>query len=209
MKWEAPAWLRWWEGRAVSQGKGEGSKGRFLPLVALGLLGMALMLVGSPRSVDPEPAFPASSPLPVATPAGFSEGDWGGGLESPLARALEETLSRIRGVGRVHVLVTWERSAQQVLAGEVTRESRVSEEGVSGGQRTSREERETWRPLLVRAEDGRSEKALTEAVRAPQLRGVLVVAEGGDDPRIRRAITQAVEAVTGLGAHRVVVLGGR
>jgi len=178
-------------------------------LLLLGLLGLILMTVSSPRRPATGPAAPAADEKPPATAPAFAGGFWGTGEEAALARALEEALGRIRGVGRVHVLVTLETSAQHVFAGEVTREKRVSDEGERGGERRGREERETVRPVLVRAADGRSEQPITEAVRAPRPRGVLVVAEGGDDPRIQRAITRAVEALTGLGAHRVVVLGSR
>ena len=221
MKLDVPGWKRWLEGGSrAAEGDGKGAPDAepgpwsvrhptVRLLLLLGLLGLILMTVSSPRRPATGPAAPAADEKPPATAPAFAGGFWGTGEEAALARALEEALGRIRGVGRVHVLVTLETSAQHVFAGEVTREKRVSDEGERGGERRGREERETVRPVLVRAADGRSEQPITEAVRAPRPRGVLVVAEGGDDPRIQRAITRAVEALTGLGAHRVVVLGSR
>lgn len=221
MRLDVPAWKRWLEAGSNPAQEDEQAAAGDTPgpwsvrnrsvrlLLLLGLLGLILMTVSSPRRPVTGPAAPsAEEPSPPAAPA-FAGGAWGAGTEVALARALEDALSRIRGVGKVHVLVTLETSAQHVFAGEVTRERRVTGNGEGSGERLGREERETVRPVLVRAADGRSEQPLTEAVRAPRLRGVLVVAEGGDDPRVQRAITRAVEALTGLGAHRVVVLGGR
>src|SRR5690606_38420298 len=112
---------------------------------------------------------------------------------------LEQMLRSVQGVGHVQVMVTVEASSERVYSGQVSRERRAVHGGAQGAGVTE-DERETWQPVLVRSQSGRAEEALVEKERAPVLRGVLVVADGGGDPRVARAITRAVQAVTGLGA---------
>lgn len=230
MKPYVPGWLRWLEarvpagGQAGAEGAGGGGDGG-LPgedglwspksrplrlLLLLGVLGLLLLTWGSPPrdgGREGDPSF--GGPVPEAAGVTFRLPDGEVALDVALARGLEEALGRVRGVGRVHVFVTLESSARRVYAGETSRERRVSEEGGTEGPRVQREEREQWRPVLLRGEDGRSERAPTEVIHAPAVRGVLVVASGAGDARVRRAIVQAVEAVSGVGAHRIVVLEGR
>lgn len=229
MKGNVPGWLRWLEARVpagsggdTGEGTGDhrvplGEEGLWSPrsrplrlLLLLGVLGLLFLTWGSPPrdgGHEREPSF--GGPVPEAAGVTFRLPEGEAALDLALARGLEEALGRVRGVGRVHVFVTLEGSARRVYVGETTRERRVSEEGGSEGPRTQREEREQWRPILVRGEDGRSERVPTEMVHAPVVRGVLVVASGAGDARVKRAIVQAVEAVSGVGAHRIVVLEGR
>lgn len=40
----------------------------------------------------------------------------------------------------------------------------------------------------------------------PEYQGALIICEGAADPRVRLAVTEAVQAVTGLGADRITVV---
>ena len=55
---------------------------------------------------------------------------------------------------------------------------------------------------------GGSQEAVLLSRRYPTFQGALVVCQGGDDPAIRLLMTQAVSALTGLGADRVTVCKG-
>ena len=46
---------------------------------------------------------------------------------------------------------------------------------------------------------------MTEEIR-PKIRGVLVAAEGGDDPVIIRQITDAVQALFGIEVNKIKVM---
>ena len=39
----------------------------------------------------------------------------------------------------------------------------------------------------------------------PKVRGVIIVADGADDPRVRQQLSEAAAAVTGAGMNRVCV----
>ena len=69
-----------------------------------------------------------------------------------------------------------------------------------------RESGESTTVLLSRGSAGEETVAVEQ--RSPQFRGALVVCSGGDDPAVRLTLTQAVSAVTGLGADRISICKG-
>ena len=114
---------------------------------------------------------------------------------SELEARLEAVLSRVEGAGEVEVVLTVRSGPRQVLAEDRTQER----EG-------DRESGESTTVLLSRGSAGEETVAVEQ--RSPQFRGALVVCSGGDDPAVRLTLTQAVSAVTGLGADRISICKG-
>lgn len=114
---------------------------------------------------------------------------------SELETRLEAVLSRVEGAGEVEVVLTVRSGPRQVLAEDRTQER----EG-------DRESGESTTVLLSRGSAGEETVAVEQ--RSPQFRGALVVCSGGDDPAVRLTLTQAVSAVTGLGADRISICKG-
>ena len=83
---------------------------------------------------------------------------------------------------------------EQVLASDRT--TSVTERGSSVEEET----------VLVNS--GGSQEAVLLTQRYPTFQGALVVCQGGDDAEIRLTLTQAVSALTGLGADRITVCKG-
>lgn len=169
-------------------------------IAGLGLLLLILSRFDTPQSRDREPVQNAGVQLPlVSRPETTYEGE--------LERRLEQWLSAMAGVGKVQVLVTLERTERYEYVVERTEERTVSEEPAdSGGIRVNRDDRVTERPVLRRDDQGRNEAPILVTTYSPQVRGVVVLAEGAYDPRIRLQIIKAVQTVLGLPAHRVEVL---
>ena len=116
--------------------------------------------------------------------------------EETLEARLEDILSTVRGAGRVRVLVTYATAGERVTATVSTRDASSSE--TSGGTTATRTEqsREMRQPATVSTEGGQSPIILVE--REPEIRGVIVVAEGAADPTVRLSLQRAVQAVTGV-----------
>ncbi len=116
--------------------------------------------------------------------------------ESTLEARLEDILSTICGAGRVRVLVTYATAGERVAATVSTTDESVSE--TSGGSTATRSEqsREMRQPATVSIEGGQSPIILIE--KEPEIRGVIVVAEGAADPGVRLSLQRAVQAVTGV-----------
>ena len=106
---------------------------------------------------------------------------------------LEEILSRIRGAGRVEVLLT-ERSGESIL---YQADEDLSSNADSMSQRTD--------TVIISGTD-RSEQGLIRQVNPPVYLGAVIVCQGGDNPTVQLAIVEAVSDATGLGADRITVL---
>jgi stage III sporulation protein AG len=150
-------------------------------------------------------AHPAGAPAPgtAAAPGGGASGataalPTGDPLraeEAAMDADLERILGRIAGVGAVSVQV-------HLAYGPVTdfaTDTQVSESGGGAAAQSSESDQ------VVLAGSG---APAVRAVQAPQVDGVLVVAQGASDPRIALELTQAVEAATGAAAYAIVVLPG-
>ena len=111
-----------------------------------------------------------------------------------LEKKLSRTLSKVEGAGEVTVALTVKSGMEQVLASDRT--TSVSERGSSVEEET----------VLVNSGGGQETVLLTQ--KYPTFQGALVVCEGGDNAEIRLLLTQAVSALTGLGADRITVCKG-
>ena len=111
-----------------------------------------------------------------------------------LEKKLSQTLSMVEGAGEVTVTLTVKSGMEQVLASDRT---------TSVGERGSSVEEET---VLINTGNGQNTVLITQ--KYPTFQGALVVCEGGGSAEIRLLLTQAVSALTGLGADRITVCKG-
>ena len=118
-----------------------------------------------------------------------------------LETKLEEILSKIEGVGKVSVLITYSESSTVVPIYNVSLStSTIEETDASGGKRTT--ETQNDEKAVVTDE---SSNIITEKVIQPVIEGAIVTAEGANNPTIKSNIIMAVEAVTGLANHKIQV----
>lgn len=167
-------------------------------IVALGLLGMALILLSS-FLPDEKTNAAKTQPSGLAS-AGFEQEDYAG----QLAQSLEAILSKMSGVGEVKVLVTLKQDAEYVYAKDTksTLDSSEGRQGESGVSTQSKENREEEYLII----DGSSGKqALLTTRFQPQVQGVVVVCTGGSDPTVAARVTDAVTTALGVGSSRVCV----
>lgn len=111
-----------------------------------------------------------------------------------LEEKLSQTLSQVDGAGKVTVTLTMKSGMEQVLASDRT--TTVNERGSSVEEET------------VLRSTGSGEEALLITRKYPVFQGALVVCEGAGQAEVRLAMTQAVSALTGLGADRITVCKG-
>ena len=114
---------------------------------------------------------------------------------------LEKILSKINGVGKVSVLVTYSESSTLVPIYNVsTSTSTVEEKDTSGGTRTT-ETQNNQKDVIT---DG-SSNVITEKMIMPTVEGAIITAQGANDSTVKSNIISAVEAVTGILAHKIQV----
>lgn len=118
---------------------------------------------------------------------------------------IKQILSKINGVGKVEVLITYSESSQVVVMyNEKNNESQTKEEDKSGGTRTIQENTKD-KEIIYKEENGKK-VPVTEKVVMPKMEGALIVAEGANNAEVKTNIIQAVEALTGLSTHKIQVL---
>ncbi len=121
-----------------------------------------------------------------------------------LEKKLENTLSRISGVGRVQVMITLNATEELVVEkDQQTQSSSTAEEDSQGGSRTSHQ--------LSRSENtvyhssGSNEPYVVKTL-LPRVEGVVVVAQGAGTGTVNRNITDVVQALFDVEAHKVKVV---
>ena len=120
-----------------------------------------------------------------------------------LERRLIEVLSKIRGAGKVDVLVTYETNGEIVTATVRQTDEDVKDASGTSGNQTSRTTREVTEPATVETADGHTPIVLVE--KEPTVRGVVVVAEGAADFSVREKLQAAVQAATGIPISHIEV----
>ena len=107
---------------------------------------------------------------------------------------MSQTLSLVVGAGKVTVALTVKSGLEQVPLTD--RSTSVSERGNSVEEKT------------VVISTGSGQETVVRMQRGPVFQGAVVVAQGADRAEVRLLLTQAVAALTGLGADRITVCKG-
>lgn len=113
-----------------------------------------------------------------------------------LEEKLEKTLAEIDGAGEVRVMLTVQSGMKRVLA-----QDKSMEQGDSSVQQEIEN-------VVISAGSGVQETVLIQQI-YPQFQGALVVAAGGGDPTVKLRLTEAVSALTGLGADKISICKGK
>jgi len=119
---------------------------------------------------------------------------------------LKSLLSQMQGVGKVDVMVTYYTSKEEVPAYDIKRnQSSTDEKDSEGGtRRVSEEEYESTLAYEDSSSGGKSPVILKEL--EPEVKGVLVVAEGADSVVVRERVINAVAVLLDVPIHKVQVV---
>ena len=116
--------------------------------------------------------------------------------ERDLETEMEDILGTMSGVGQVRVMLTVESDGERLLA----QDTELSYRGDSKAPEDYSRRSET---VLVDGDSG--DTAVVTRTMQPTYRGALVVCQGGGQPDVKLAVTEAVAALTGLSADRITV----
>ena len=124
--------------------------------------------------------------------------------EYNLEQSLEDILSKMSGVGKVDVLVTYSESSEVVaMYNESYNSSSTEETDVNGGVRKI-ESTDTNKEIIFEEKNG-EQTPITQKIVMPKIEGAIVTAEGAGNANIKTNIIQAVSAATGLATYRIQV----
>ena len=126
--------------------------------------------------------------------------------EERLEKRIRELLRSVEGVGQVDVMVVLKSSGQKVLRVDRSDSSTVTKETDSaGGSREIRESQSEETTVLPQS-GGASNGPVVEMELSPEISGIVISADGGGSPEVCSEISQAMEALLGLPAHKIKVL---
>lgn len=159
-------------------------------VVFIGILGMLLICLSE---VLPNKATSSSDAEEQETEsisaASFSYCD-------TLEKKLESVLKEMDGVGRCKVLLTLDSSDEKIYATDEKTNSKSSD---------NTSER-TLDSKYVRTNSKDGKEGIILKTKAPKIKGVLIVCDGGDNAAVENAVTEAVCATLGIASNAVSVL---
>lgn len=119
---------------------------------------------------------------------------------------LAEALSQVYGVGQVKVYVTMESTGRKIVEKDIPENSdKTDRKDGQGQEQTSLSQSRSEATVYEETEQGKHMPYVSSQI-YPEIRGVLVVASGGDRPELVQQIQEAVMALFHVDAHKIKVL---
>lgn len=125
-------------------------------------------------------------------------------IEYNLEQSLEDILSKISGVGKVKVLVTYSETSEVVAMYNETYTSSNTEETDTNGGIRKIEQTDTNKEIIYEEKNG-EKSPITQKVIMPKIEGAIITAEGAENANVKTNIIQAVSAATGLATYKIQV----
>ncbi|NLX71279.1 MAG: stage III sporulation protein AG [Clostridiales bacterium] len=117
---------------------------------------------------------------------------------------LQKKLSSIKGAGKVEVMITYSSSKEMVPAVNITESQTTTEEQDSGGGVRKVSQKDVNSQTVTMNDAGGTKPLVVKEVE-PEIKGVIVIAEGARDIRIKMDLMRAVQTALGVSAQQVEV----
>jgi len=120
-------------------------------------------------------------------------------------RKLEEILSKMSGAGKVEVMITYYTGIEKITAYDVKKsDSKTEEIDSEGGKRTISESEYESTTLYEDVSVGSRQPVVVKEI-YPEVKGVVVVAEGAGNAEIREKLIRAVTVLMDIPMYKVQV----
>lgn len=178
-------------------------------MAIMALLGILLMVIAIPVKKTETQKEQTAAPENKSTASGTQETeekDNPGGYAGELEERLESLLASMEGVGNVKVMVTLDSSREQVVEKDIPSTMDTTKETDStGGSRDVINSRQEETTVYVTDSAGNKTPYVSK-IREPSIEGVTVVAQGGGNAVIQKNITEVIQALFGIEAHKIKVV---
>ena len=122
-----------------------------------------------------------------------------------IEQKLEDILEKIDGAGEAKVMITYQDSGTQVVEKDKnTSANSVEESDSTGGVRSTKEQQLQESTVYEEADAGNTPFVSKELL--PKVEGILIVASGGDNQKVKQNISEAVLALFQVEAHRIKIV---
>lgn len=171
-------------------------------ILILFLAGVLLLVIALPVREPEEKGEGQGQGAQNAQISSSGDRDYAGYLEG----RLEEVLSQMSGAGDVTAMVTLASSGEKVVEKDLEKGSEtVTESDGQGGTRTTGSATSAQTAVYAESE-GQGQQPYVSKEMAPEVEGVVILAQGGDDPVVEQEITQAVQALFGIDTHKIRIM---
>lgn len=163
-------------------------------LLILALLGILLMVIAIPVGPREDAAEKEQAPPMDAEDAPAGSGDGCAvSYEQEMEKRLEELLQSMEGVGNVKVMITLAASDEKIV---------LKDYDISEGQGSFK----TVENTVFYTDETGQESPYCQKTITPRVEGVVVVAEGGDDPGRIIEITDVIQSLFNVPVHKIRVV---
>lgn len=138
-----------------------------------------------------------------AKTASFGNGKAAATYEEELEERIREILAGVDGVGEVDVMVVLKSSEEKVLHVDRNTSLSTTEEKTGDGTGRTVRQQETVENTVTGSQ---TQTPVVEKELSPEVSGIVVSADGGGSAAVKAEISEAMEALFGLPAHKVKVL---
>ena len=178
---------------------------RNLWLIGLAALGIVMLLFSGTSRVKTEEKTPGRSELTVTAPSELAKNGMSA-EEEKISKKLCEMLRQVEGAGRVEASVRLSGSTREEYAVNTTTGKKTTQErDQTGGTRLTTEDTSSGQLVMNRSGTG-GEQPVVEREAAPQVAGVLVVAEGASEARVKAKLFEATRVALGIEPQKIMVL---
>lgn len=187
----------------LSEGEDGGKNNNLIRnIIIIGMIGTLLLLFGNVFvNTGNETTQPDVSSIREEKET-FDEFDY----EKRLTNELEEIISLMKGVGRVKVKIYGSRYPEYEYEYNSNRINKTtSENDQNGGERKIVEDNFESKLVIINDTSG-NEKPVIKRKILPDIRGVLIVAQGAENSRIKYEIIKSVSSLLNIPIHRINVL---
>ncbi len=112
-------------------------------------------------------------------------------VDSTKKEELEHIIGKIKGVGKVEVMITYDGTSENVYANNVSEQIKDTE--------TKKDEEH------IILDKGNTEEGLLIKAIYPHVTGVAVVCEGGGSPTVKNEITQMLKALYNISSNSISI----
>lgn len=123
--------------------------------------------------------------------------------EESLETRLEAILRKIEGVGAVQVMITLKDGGEAIVEKDKETSYQILEQGSEGSSETTQHQSSEVTIYENQTDDA---SPFISKENAPQVEGVLVVAQGGNNAQTAQNISEAIQALFDIEVHKIKIV---
>lgn len=183
-------------------------KDKLVVLLLIGLIFLIMeMPLGKKSSISQNQSQIQNQELSSGSNMGTAQGQSGDSYsyEKRMEKRLKEILEKVEGVGKVEVMLVLRSSEEKVWHMDVQNSTSITEESQTDGTGKKSQETEEKKETVLIGSGEKAEPVIEKEI-YPQIEGIVILAQGAEDAKIKAEISETAEALFGVPAHKIKVL---